>query len=208
MMKDQFGRETKVGDIVVFSSMNTTGLYEAVVLKIGENQIKTSKGNKAAANFAVVTDQLLANGQEARVEKHRREHSHQMDFSIAKPKPPSTKWKYAIGRKGQFIIVGKLACNNQSDQYGSMNAFIKGKDEVLESYQSYRGNLGYVKSFQVSQRPNGYSDSALFKLSEIKELGLVNAIEKEITIEAFHAALDSSKSTDAVTLKASGVWKL
>ena len=207
-MKDQFDRQTVVGDIVVFSSMNTTGLYEAVVLKIGENQIKTSYGNKAAGNFIVVTEQLIANGQEAKVDKYRREFASSMDFSVAKPKPPATKWKYAIARKGQFIIVGKLACNNQGDQYGSLKSFISGKDGVIERYSSYRGNLGYVNTFQVSPRPNGYSDSALFKLSEIKDFGLVNAIEKEITIEAFQAALDASKTTAAAALKASGVWKL
>lgn len=206
-MKDQFDRQTVVGDIVVFSSMNTTGLYEAVVLKIGENQIKTSYGNKAAGNFVVVTEQLIANGQEAKVDKYRREFASSMDFSVAKPKPPATKWKYAIGRKGPFITIGKLSCNNGVDQYSSVNSFIKDKDSVLVKYSSYRPGVGYVDAFRTDERANGYSDDALFKLSDIKEFGLVNAIEKEITIEAFHAAIQASKSAAAASICSSGVWK-
>lgn len=207
MMKDQLGRETKVGDVVAYSSMNTTGCYTGLVLKIGENQIKTNGGNKASGNFIVITDQMIANGQEDKVDALRRQYAADMDFSVAKPKKASAKWRYALARTGQFITIGKLACNNQIEQSQSFHAFMKGKDEGLERYSSWKGQR-YVDSFHSVPRPNSYGDSAFFKLADIKDLGLTQFIEQEITLEAFQAALDSSTSEMAKTVKASGVWKL
>lgn len=206
-MKDQFGQETQVGDVVVFSSMNTTGLHEAVVLRIGPNQIRTSYGSKAAGNFVVVTQQLQATGNGHRVDQLRKANSDKMDFSVEKPKAPSTKWKYLIARKGAFITVGKIACNNQGDQYKNTDQFMKnGVDECIERTSNWNGR-SYVTGFKLVDRVNGYYCDAHFKLSEIKELGLLNAIEKEITMTEFCQAVDSGSSSNHVALKASGIWR-
>jgi hypothetical protein len=189
--KDYFGREIKVGDVVIFT--NNSSLYiwrgekAAVVTRLGsDDKIQINGSSYGKADYTlVVTEQFKHQfGEEAynALVEDQREHLNEKPVEKKLPSP-----KYWLRKEQDYskllpvrLFVLKIQANNGPETYAQTKAFFDSiPDFDCKDYSGYRMSRGLNKRNEWS-----YADvSQLMTAKRMKELGFEDLLDKsqEIT---------------------------
>lgn len=186
--KDYFGREIKVGDVVVFT--NNSSLYiwrgekAAVVTRLGsDDKIQINGSSYGKADYTlVVTEQFKHQfGEEAynALVEDQREHLNEKPVEKKLPSP-----KYWLRKEQDYgknapvrLFVLKIQASNGPETYAQTNSFFDSIPDFKRN--SYRSSKGLNKRNEWS-----YADvSQLMTAKRMKELGFEDLLDKsqEIT---------------------------